>query len=123
VTEESSAGDVTDWLAGNALPLHGLVAGGPTMDLQPLTDVLQDVRVVGLGEATFGTREFFQLKHSLLEFLVTELGFSVFAMDSRPRSQVITSSTCARPPTHGRRSGRGHGTATHPGRSVRSCHA
>ncbi|WP_433174528.1 erythromycin esterase family protein [Actinoallomurus sp. CA-150999] len=82
MTEESSAGDVTGWLARNALPLHGLVAGAPTTDLQPLKDVLPDVRVVGLGEATHGTREFFQLKHRLLEFLVTELGFSVFAMEA-----------------------------------------
>ncbi|GAA4639129.1 erythromycin esterase family protein [Actinoallomurus vinaceus] len=80
--EESSIDDVTDWLARNAVPLEGLEAGAPTADLQPLKATLQGVRVVGLGEATHGTREFFQLKHRLLEFLVTEMGFSVLAMEA-----------------------------------------
>ncbi|MEU0400691.1 erythromycin esterase family protein [Streptomyces sp. NPDC006197] len=74
--------EVTSWLARAALPLACLTAGAPTTDLQPLKGVLDGVRVVGLGEATHGTREFFQLKHRLLEFLVTELGFSVLAMEA-----------------------------------------
>ncbi|MFF4143973.1 erythromycin esterase family protein [Streptomyces sp. NPDC001698] len=80
--EGAVSGEVTSWLAKNAVPLSGLVAGVPSDDLQPLKDVLSGVRVVGLGEATHGTREFFQLKHRLLEFLVTELGFSVLAMEA-----------------------------------------
>ena len=44
--------------------------------------MLQDVQVVGLGEATHGTREFFQLKNRLVHFLVTELGFTVVAIES-----------------------------------------
>ncbi|ROQ26398.1 erythromycin esterase [Streptomyces sp. PanSC19] len=74
--------EVTRWLTRATLPLTGLAAGAPTTDLQPLKDVLDGVRVVGLGEATHGTREFFRLKHRLLEFLVTELGFSVLAMEA-----------------------------------------
>lgn len=74
--------EVTGWLARHSLPLNGLAAGGSTTDLQPLKKVLDGVRIVGLGEATHGTREFFQLKHRLLEFLVTELGFSVLAMEA-----------------------------------------
>ncbi|MFE0646871.1 erythromycin esterase family protein [Streptomyces sp. NPDC058877] len=74
--------EVTRWLADAALPLAGVRAGGPTVDLQPLKEVLAGVRVVGLGEATHGTSEFFQLKHRLLEFLVTELGFNALAMEA-----------------------------------------
>jgi erythromycin esterase len=44
--------------------------------------VVGKARVVGLGEATHGTREFFQLKHRMLEFLVEELGFTVFAIEA-----------------------------------------
>lgn len=74
---------VTAWLSDNAVPLSGgLTAGAPTADLQPLKRVLDGVRVVGLGESTHGTREFFQLKHRLLEYLVTELGFTVLAMEA-----------------------------------------
>jgi erythromycin esterase len=39
-------------------------------------------RVVGLGEGTHGTREFFLLKHRLLEFLVSEMGFTHFAIEA-----------------------------------------
>ncbi|MEV7238566.1 erythromycin esterase family protein [Streptomyces sp. NPDC051020] len=79
---EPAPGEVTGWLARNALPLKSLTAGTPTTDLQPLKSILDGVRVVGMGEATHGTREFFQLKHRLLEFLVTELGFSILAMEA-----------------------------------------
>jgi erythromycin esterase len=64
------------------LPLRSLSAGAPTTDLQPLKSVLDGVRILGLGEATHGTREFFQLKHRLLEFLVTDMGFSALAMEA-----------------------------------------
>ncbi|MFV2120363.1 erythromycin esterase family protein [Streptomyces sp. Act-28] len=74
--------EVTSWLARTALPLSGLTAGTSTADLQPLRSVLDGVRIVGLGEATHGTSEFFQLKHRLLEFLVEEMGFSVLAMEA-----------------------------------------
>jgi Erythromycin esterase homolog len=40
------------------------------------------VRIVGLGGETHGTREFFQLKHRMVEFLVKEMGFRVFAIEA-----------------------------------------
>lgn len=79
---DSAPDEVTGWLVRNASRLNSLTAGTPTTDLQPLKSTLDSVRVVGMGEATHGTREFFQLKHRLLEFLVTELGFSVLAMEA-----------------------------------------
>lgn len=51
-------------------------------DLQSLKSILRNVRIVGLGEATHGTREFFQCKHRMLEFLVKEMGFRIFAMEA-----------------------------------------
>ncbi|MBD0695378.1 erythromycin esterase family protein [Streptomyces sp. CBMA123] len=76
------SGDVTDWLAANAVPLDSLDAGHPADDLAPLRRVLGEVRVVGLGESTHGTAEFFRLKHRLLEFLVRELDFGALAMEA-----------------------------------------
>ncbi|MCX5206543.1 erythromycin esterase family protein [Streptomyces sp. NBC_00237] len=78
----TTAPDPTSWLARSSHPLHTLSADAPTTDLQPLRDVLDGVRIVGLGEATHGTREFFRLKHRLLAFLVRELGYSTFAMEA-----------------------------------------
>jgi len=71
-----------DWIKRNAIPLKGVEAGKGFADMQPLKVVVGDARVVALGEATHGSREFFQLKHRMLEFLATEMGFTVFALEA-----------------------------------------
>ena len=73
---------ITGWLNERAIPLVSVKAGAGFDDLQPLKSVLKDVRVIGLGEATHGTREFFQFKHRMLEFLVQEMGYTVFAIEA-----------------------------------------
>jgi erythromycin esterase len=73
---------VSAWLRQRALPLETIEAGHGFADLQPLKQTLQDVAVVGLGESTHGTSEFIVAKHRLLEFLVVELGFRLFALES-----------------------------------------
>ena len=71
-----------EWLRGAAVPLATQLAGNGFADLQPLKGILGDSRIVSLGEATHGTREFFQMKHRLLEFLATEMGFTHFAIEA-----------------------------------------
>lgn len=79
----STQGDaVKSWLASNAIPLRTVEAGHGFADMQPLKKVIGPARIVSLGEATHGTREFFQLKHRMLEFLVREMGFTVFAIEA-----------------------------------------
>lgn len=73
---------VVAWLKANAIPLTTVEAGNGFGDLQPLKRIFKDVRFVALGEATHGTREFFQFKHRMLEFLVREMGFRVFAIEA-----------------------------------------
>lgn len=56
----------------------------------PLKSIIGDARIVALGEATHGTREFFQMKHRLLQFLVQELGFTVFALEANgPEADLL----------------------------------
>ncbi|MFD3694923.1 erythromycin esterase family protein [Streptomyces sp. NPDC058646] len=74
--------DITRWLSAHALALSTLSAGEPYGDLEPLRETLRDVRITGLGESTHGTREFFLLKHRLLEFLVREMGYRALAMEA-----------------------------------------
>lgn len=57
-------------------------AAGTGADLAPVADRMADAAVVGLGETTHGTREFFQLKHRLLRELVVEHGVQAFAMEA-----------------------------------------
>jgi erythromycin esterase len=73
---------VVEWLRKQAVPLDGVQAGHGFADLAPLASAIGDARIVGLGEATHGTREFFQLKHRLLEWLVAERGFDIFAIEA-----------------------------------------
>src|SRR5207253_10707138 len=47
-----------------------------------LHDALPISRIVSLGEATHGSREFFQLKHRMMEFLATEMGFTIFSIEA-----------------------------------------
>ncbi|GAA3131498.1 erythromycin esterase family protein [Streptomyces echinatus] len=79
------AEEVQRWLKEAALPLKNLNPGASEPchgDLEPLREVLRDVRVLGMGEATHGTAEFFRLKHLLLRFLVEEMGFTALAMEA-----------------------------------------
>ena len=74
--------EVVDWIRANAIPLRTVEAGHGFSDMEPLATVVGKARVVSLGEATHGTREFFQLKHRMLEFLVTRMGFTVFGIEA-----------------------------------------
>ena len=62
-----------------------LATTNPTVeltDLRPLAKPLGDAAVVGMGEATHGSREFFELKHRVFRFLVEELGCRSFAIEA-----------------------------------------
>jgi erythromycin esterase len=50
--------------------------------------MLSKARVVSLGESTHGTREFFKLKHRLIEYCVTELGFTIIAFEANYGSML-----------------------------------
>lgn len=78
----SDAAEISRWLAERAIPLSSVEAGQGFDDLQPLKEILRDVRIIGLGESTHGTREFFQMKHRLVEFLVCEMGYSAFLLEA-----------------------------------------
>lgn len=74
--------EIVSWLQANVHPFDTALAGSGHEDLQFLKEIIGDARVVALGEATHGTREFFQMKHRVLEFLVEEMGFNVFAIEA-----------------------------------------
>lgn len=51
-------------------------------DLEALKYQLKDKLIIGLGEATHGTHEFFTMKHRMVEFLVKEMGFKTFVIEA-----------------------------------------
>lgn len=89
-SEPAAPDGVTAWLRGNAVRLASLRADATFADLMPLKARLADARVVAMGEATHGTREFQQLKIRMFRFLVEELGFTVFGIEANwPESLAV----------------------------------
>jgi erythromycin esterase len=77
----SAAPEPLDQLSRLHLPLATVDPAASDEDLVPLGPVLAARRVVGLGEATHGTAEFFQLKHRLFRWLVERHGVTLLAME------------------------------------------
>lgn len=80
--EKAAAEAARTWLAANAIRLDTVEAGHGFGDMRPLKKIVGQARIVSLGEATHGTREFFQLKHRMLEFLASEMGFNIFSIEA-----------------------------------------
>jgi erythromycin esterase len=74
--------DVVAWISRTATPLATTDPTADLDDLAPLEQVVGPAHVVGMGEDTHGTREFFQMKHRILEYLVTRMGFTYFAIEA-----------------------------------------
>ena len=73
---------VEQWIKTNAIRLSTVQAGNGFADMEPLAKIVGNARIVALGEATHGTREFFQLKHRMVEFLATRMGFTIFSIEA-----------------------------------------
>lgn len=79
---DTSPQEAKRWITAHAIPLKTVEAGHGFDDMQPLRNLVGSARIVSLGEATHGTREFFQFKHRMLEFLVAQMGFNLFAIEA-----------------------------------------
>ena len=74
--QESLLSELNDQL----YPISGASADLDDAELAPL-DFLGEAQVVGLGEATHGTKEFFQMKHRIFKYLVEKHHFRVFTFE------------------------------------------
>ncbi|WP_276302308.1 erythromycin esterase family protein [Halorussus lipolyticus] len=77
--------DVAAALADYAVPVSAGQATPAEEDApssEPAADLLADAAVVGLGEATHGTRECFRAKHRLIRSLVERHGFRTVAFEA-----------------------------------------
>src|SRR5207253_1175392 len=82
--------EVTSWFKSAAIPLDSTSPESGWDDLRRMESTIGNARIVAMGEATHGTREFFQLKHRMLEFLVEKKGFTVFGIEANwPESLAI----------------------------------
>ncbi|WP_063711596.1 erythromycin esterase family protein [Nonomuraea coxensis] len=65
----------------SAYPLRSTDPRTDLHDLRPLGRMVGDAGVVGVGEATHGSHEFFTNKHRIFRFLVESKGFSSFIQE------------------------------------------
>jgi erythromycin esterase len=79
-TEE--AAELHTWLKENAVHLNSIEAGSGFDDMQPLKAIIGEARIVALGEAAHCNGSFSRAKHRMVEFLVTEMDFTVFAIEA-----------------------------------------
>lgn len=80
ISEDERNSIVTE-LRLQAWPIRSATPNGSLTDLQPLYTALGSVTLVGMGEATHGTSEFFSLKDRIFRLLVERKGFTVLAME------------------------------------------
>ncbi|HET9211693.1 MAG TPA: erythromycin esterase family protein, partial [Thermoanaerobaculia bacterium] len=62
--------------------LDGIDPDLPLDDLAPLRPILEGAHVVGLGEKIHTSGGYYTMKHRLFRFLVEEMGFRAFAIES-----------------------------------------
>ncbi len=77
---ESTGASIDDpppsWLEGHAVPFLTVDPYASDPNLSVLQATVGDARIVGMGEATHGTREFWKIRQKLSKYLVEEMGFT-----------------------------------------------
>ncbi len=56
--------------------------GGDDSDLGILKTLFGDAPIIGLGEATHGTREIFQMKDRMIRYMAQNMGFDIFSIEA-----------------------------------------
>ena len=51
-------------------------------ELIPLETLFRNKKIVGMGEATHGTKEFFNMKAKMFKFLATHCGYRIFSIEA-----------------------------------------
>lgn len=82
--------EATAWAKEQAIILDSVESQSDLTDLEPVKEIVGDASIVALGECTHGTREIFQMKHRMVEFLATTMGFNLFAIEANmPEAQRL----------------------------------
>jgi erythromycin esterase len=74
--------EVIAWLKANAVPLATTEPGSGFQDIEFLRPIIDQARIVSIGETTHGTREFLLIRHRLIEYCVSQLGFTMIGLEA-----------------------------------------
>jgi erythromycin esterase len=80
--EDDSRQHFVAWAKGCATPLTTVELGSGMDDLGPLRTIVNQARVVALGESGHGIHEFLAFRNRLLAFLVKEMDFTAIAVET-----------------------------------------
>jgi erythromycin esterase-like protein len=75
------ARSVIDAIERSAHTLRSTEPEGSLRDLNALGRMVEGAEVVGLGEATHGSQDFFRMKHRVFRYLVERKGFRTFSLE------------------------------------------
>lgn len=78
----SNQADAQPSLASRLVPLSTVTPGGSYQDLNVIGSAIGSSKVVAMGEATHGTKEFFQMKHRVFRYLAEHKSFRIFAIEA-----------------------------------------
>lgn len=81
VTAPYNTNPIAEWLEEHAKPLKTTNPTASLNDLKPLKDMVGSASIVGLGEATHGAHEVFTMKHRIVNYLVSEKGFTNLVLE------------------------------------------
>lgn len=65
----------------HAIELTSLDPNTEPADLEPARSLFRGAKIVALGDNSHGARELFRFKYRLIRFLVSEMGFTAFALE------------------------------------------
>jgi erythromycin esterase len=71
-----------DWLRARSAPLPPVAGGAPVSALAPVDALAARARVIGMGEATHGSREFGDVRLMLTRYLIEQHRFRVVAIEA-----------------------------------------
>jgi len=78
------------WLKNNCVKIKSVQPESGFDDLQPLKKMIGSSRIVALGENTHGTSEVFKMKHRLIEFLATEMNYTILSVEvGMPEAYIL----------------------------------
>lgn len=72
---------IEKWIEKNAIEIHSIEPSGEDKDLRGLSPVLKNKKIIGLGDATHGTKEFFVLKNRIIEYLIKNENCTAIALE------------------------------------------
>ncbi|KJD39122.1 erythromycin esterase [Paenibacillus polymyxa] len=81
VTAPYNTNQITEWLEMHAKPLKTTNSTASFNDLKPLKNMVGSASIVGLGEATHGAHEVFTMKQRIVNYLVSEKGFTNLVLE------------------------------------------